>query len=123
MGLLPTGSTRDKAIFVGGGVAWWAAQNPIKRMKFAYRASNFIRFGTAGSSIGLGTSLLYGGAVLVGWSAGSMVLLTGTYTAEHFGFAPEGSTEHAIDFVSGDVSSPLDYLPIYNMAKIVKHHI
>lgn len=115
-------NSREKAIFVGGGVAYWALHSPVKRGKFLYRAANLVRFGTASSSVGLGTAVVHGGAVFAGAALGSGVLLAGTYTAEHFGLAPEGSTDHALDFVSGDVDNWYDYTIHYNVAQIMKHH-
>lgn len=116
------GTMRDRVIFVGGGVAFWVAQNPVKRAKLLYTGANFIRFGGASSSVGLGTAGLYAGAGLVGWSLGAFTLMAGTYVAEEIGWAPEGSTDHAVDFVAGDVDNWYDYVPAYNAAKIAKHY-
>lgn len=113
-------NAREKAIFIGGGVTWWALQNPVKRGKFIFRAANLVRFGTATTSVGLGTAAMYGGAVAVGAVVGGAALVGGTYTAEHFGIVPEGSTDYAMDFVSGNVDDWYDYIPVYNISKIVK---
>ncbi len=116
-------NAREKAIFVGGGITWWTLQHPVKRGKFLFKAANLVRFGTSTTSVGLGSAAVYGGAVFAGVALGSVTLLAGTYTAEQFGLAPEGSTGHALDFVSGDVDNWYDYTIHYNAAQILKHHL
>lgn len=114
------GKWRDRAIFFGGGIAYWIAQKPHKRVGTAYRAMNWIRFGTPTTSVGLGTATMYGGAAALGLVAGAGVLVGGTWAVEEAGWAPEGSTGHAIDFVSLDVDNWYDYVPAYNVYKIAK---
>ncbi len=112
-------NNRDKLIFVGGGAAYhFIGRNPVGFAKGVYSASNWVRFGSATSSIGLGTVVVGG---VGGYLLGASVLVAGTKAAEHFGIAPEGSTDHAIDFVTGQADNWYDYVPHYNIAKILKH--
>lgn len=118
-------TTRDKAFMGAGGVAFWALHKPLKRGKMIYRVSNWIRLGPAGSSLGLGQiavgAVKFGGAALGGYLLGSGLLVGGTYIAERRFGAKKGSTQHAIDFVSGNVDSPIDYIPHVNAYRILKY--
>jgi len=63
------------------------------------------------------------GSAAGGYLLGSAILVGGMAAAEHFGYAPEGSTGHSLDFVTGQADNWYDYLPSYNIAMIAKHHL
>jgi hypothetical protein len=111
---------RDQLIFLGGGAAYhFIGRNPVAFARSVFGASNWIRFGSATSSVGFGTVAVGG---IAGYLLGSSVLVGGTMAAEKFGVAPEGSTDHAVDFVTGNVDHWYEYTPHYNLFKIAKHH-
>ena len=66
----------------------------------------------------LGTTAIYAGAVGVGLGAG-IVVGVGVSGAV---FGEEGR-QKAIDFYSGQNTNLIDYVPAYNIAKIVKHYV
>lgn len=65
----------------------------------------------------LGTLAIYTGAVAVGTGAGIVV---GTAVSGAV-FGPEGR-EKALEFYTGKANL-IDYVPAYNIAKIVKHYV
>ncbi len=119
MSLFPMGtSSRDAAFMTAGGIGYWALHKPIKRGKMLYRASNFIRIGTASSSLGLGQITLgaakFGGAAAAGYAIGAV---TGTAISGAI-WGKQGARD-AIDFYTFNVD-PIDYIPHVNAYRILK---
>lgn len=64
--------------------------------------------------------LKFGGAAALGYGIGAGILVGGAHIGEtHYGLQ-EGSTDHAIDFATGQADNWYDYTVHYNAYKIIE---